>query len=138
MQYFHPSGHCCNCHSITPQRSISYTIFRLGYVLCESCQEQLEQKLLQTTEETILLYFALRARHLPVDLQSINGHNRIDIIWASAGIYIKTGGSHEEIRLTDTGLTTLSIPPSQVKKALGAIAEYIQNIAAETAVHHVD
>ncbi len=134
MQYLHPPGQCRNCYTATTERLVDYPIFRLGYTLCKSCQDQLGQKLLRKTEETILLYFALRDRKVPAELDKFDGHKWIDIAVARSRVYIEIEGSQSSKSETasSSGYLTLHIPHTQVRENLAETTYYIEAFLKES------
>ena len=134
MQYLHPPGQCRNCYTATTERLIDYPIFRLGYTLCESCQTLLGQKLMRVTDETILLYFALRDRHVPAELEKMDGNRKIDIAVARSRVHIeidsKTGEVTEES--SSSNFLTLHIPTAQVRNNLAETTYYIEAFLKES------
>lgn len=134
MHYMHPSGHCRNCHHITHERKVEYPIFRLGYTLCESCQAQLQQKMMQTSEETLLLYFALRDRKVPAELEQSAGYKLADISIARAriNIAVESPAPEKQDSLAPNGFMTLRISDDQIRNNLVETTYYIEAFVKES------
>ncbi|MFA7380572.1 MAG: hypothetical protein WC150_08935 [Bacteroidia bacterium] len=101
----------------------------------------------QTTYETIRLYFALRQRGVPAELEKYDGTKHIDISISDAKINIEVDGAHHNFdrnqALTDLmrtyysflkGYYTLRIPNSLVydDKILEKTADWIVNLLNES------
>lgn len=133
MHYLHPSGQCRNCHHLTAERAVDYPVFRLGYTLCESCQQQLQHKMAQTSEETLLLYFALRDRKVPAQLEQSEGYKLVDISIAKArvNIAVETSVSGKDDIATN-GFMTLRVSDEQVRNNLAETTYYIEAFIRES------
>ena len=134
MHFIHPSGHCRNCHHLTNEREIEYPIYRLGYTLCESCQQQLQQKMLCTSEETLLLYFALRDRKVPAELEQAEGYKLADISIARAriNIAVESNGPIKSEIPSLNGYMTIRVTDDQVRNNLIETAFYIEAFLNES------
>jgi hypothetical protein len=134
MQYLHPPGNCRNCYTATPELLIEYPIFRLGYTLCKTCQEKIGQKLTRVAEETVLLYFALRDRRVPAELDKFDGSKRIDIAVARSRVNIEIDGSVSGHRVSNSasGFLTLRIPGTQVRNNLAETTYYVEAFLKES------
>jgi len=98
----------------------------------------------QTTSETLALYFALRERGVPAELEKFDGHKTIDIAVTDAKVNIEVDGAHHnyDVRqaLADLkrtyfsflkGYLTLRIPNSLVRLNLEETADYITGFLIE-------
>lgn len=145
MQYFNPPGHCRNCSAAINQHVISYSTDTFGYPLCISCQQDIGQKFNYSTKETINLYFSLRDRGVPAQLEKFDGYKNIDIAVAEAKVNIEVDGAHQLNNTDDAfadlqrtfysfkkGFLTLRIPNVLVKQNLNQTADYLTQFLNET------
>ena len=93
MQYFNPPGHCRNCHAAISQHVISYSTTTFGHSLCIPCQQDVGNKFNYSTKETINLYFSLRDRGVPAELEKFDGYKTIDIAVVEAKVNIEVDGA---------------------------------------------
>jgi hypothetical protein len=144
MQYFNPQGHCRNCNAAINQHVISYSTNTFGYPLCISCQQDIGNKFNYSTKETINLYFSLRDRGVPAELEKFDGYKTIDIAIVEARVNIEVDGAHQEndadhafadlqrTFYSKKGFLTLRIPNVLVKQNLKQTADYVTEFLNET------
>jgi len=146
MQYFNPPGHCRNCSAAINQHVIAYSITTFGHPLCISCQQELGNKFNYSTKETINLYFSLKDRGVPAQLEKFDGYNNIDIAIAEARVNIEVDGARHQPGNTDEafadlqrafyafkkGFFTLRIPNVLVKQNLSETADFVTAFLNET------
>jgi very-short-patch-repair endonuclease len=95
------------------------------------------------TDESINLYFALRARNVPAELEKNDGFKTIDIAVPEAKVYIEVDGGHHNLSAKQAmsdlnrtlhaykkGYLTLRIPNSLVKHHLDEAADKITEYLA--------
>ena len=103
-----------------------------------TCQAKLKGKISETTKETIDLYFSLKERGVPAELEKNDGFKTIDIAVVDAKVNIEVDGTHHNSSPTQAlsdlkrtyyafkrGYLTLRIPNSLVRNNLGETADYI-------------
>lgn len=145
MQYFNPPGHCRNCSAAINQHVIAYSTETFGYPLCISCQQDVGNKFNYSTKETINLYFSLRERGVPAELEKFDGYKTVDIAVAEARVNIEVDGEQhfnnadqafDDLKRTffsfKKGFLTLRIPNVLVKQNLKQTADYVTEFLNET------
>jgi very-short-patch-repair endonuclease len=145
MQNVYPNRHCCNCIASIPESVILYSIDRWNYALCIPCQQQLQLKLTQSTSETIALYFSLRQKLVPAELEKFDGYKRIDIAIVPARVNIEVDGFHHhrstQQALADLkrtyysftkGYLTLRIPNTLVQYKLEETVTFIEALVTQS------
>ena len=145
MQYFNPPGHCRNCSAAINQHLISYSTETFGHPLCIPCQQDLGNKFNYSTKETINLYFSLRDRGIPAELEKFDGYKTIDIAVVGARVNIEVDGAHQLNSTDDAladlqrtfysfkkGFLTLRIPNVLVKQNLNETADYVTEFLKES------
>jgi hypothetical protein len=145
MQYFNPPGHCRNCSAAINQHVISFSTSTFGHPLCISCQQDVGNKFNYSTKETINLYFSLRERGVPAELEKFDGYKTTDIAVVEARVNIEVDGAHHvnnaDYALADLqrtfysfkkGFLTLHIPDVLVKQNLNQTADYVTEFLNET------
>ncbi len=129
---------CQHCHCHIDQWVYDFSINTYGFHLCIPCQKLFENYSVITTRETIQLYFSLKDRGVPAELEKFDGHKAIDIAVVEARVNIEVDGpqhnSDYRQALADLkrtyysfrkGYLTLRIPNSLVRNNLQETAEYI-------------
>ena len=145
MQYFNPPGHCRNCHAAINQHVSSDSTNTFGHPLCISCQQDIGNKFNYSTKETINLYFSLRERGVPAQLEKFDGYKNVDIAVMEARVNIEIDGVHQannaDQALADLqraffafkkGFFTLRIPNILVRQNLSQTADYVTAFLNET------
>jgi len=126
----------CGC-GISPQvHDYSYDYF--GIPLCMPHQKWVKQQELASTVSAMSLYFALKERGVPAQLEKFDGYKHIDIAIPQAKVNIEVDGGHhnysDKQALSDLkrtyhsflkGYLTLRIPNSLVKYHLDDTADHI-------------
>jgi very-short-patch-repair endonuclease len=141
MKYYAKPNSCLNCNAHIDLKVFEYSSNKFGFALCISCQKWIERKFDETTPETIKLYFSLRERGVPAQLEKNDGHKRIDIAVVEAKVNIEVDGAHHNFNskqaLSDLqrtyyafkkGYFTLRIPNSLVWNNLAETADYITDL----------
>lgn len=131
---------CLECNNTISTRVFQFSIKKFGIPLCMNDQEWLEQMEEKSTTETIMLYFALKEKGVPAELEKYDGYKHIDIAVTDAKVNIEVDGQHHNFSrkqaLTDLkrtyhsfrkGYLTLRIPNSLVSDPyhLAETADYI-------------
>jgi hypothetical protein len=145
MQYFNPPGHCRNCSAAINQHVISYSTETFGHPLCIPCQQDVGNKFNYSTKETINLYFSLRDRGVPAELEKFDGYKAVDIAVVEARVNIEIDGVHQVNNADEAfadlqrtfysfkkGFLTLRIPSVLVKQNLNQTADYVTEFLNET------
>ena len=145
MQYFNPPGHCRNCSAAINQHVIADSTETFGHPLCIPCQQDLGNKFNYSTKDTISLYFSLRERGVPAELEKFDGFKTIDIAVVGARVNIEVDGAQHlnnaEQAFADLqrtfysfkkGFLTLHIPDVLVKQNLNQTADYVTEFLKES------
>ena len=145
MQYFNPPGHCRNCSAAISQHVISDSTTTFGHPLCIPCQQDVGNKFNYSTKETINLYFSLRERGVPAELEKFDGYKTTDIAVVEARVNIEVDGPQHvnnadqafaDLQRTfysfKKGFLTLHIPDVLVKQNLNQTADYVTEFLNET------
>ncbi|WP_370090398.1 DUF559 domain-containing protein [Ekhidna sp.] len=85
---------CIQCQVYLPKNVHDYSVNSFGVPLCRSDQDWVRQMEGQTTYETLRLYFALKQRGVPAELEKFDGFKTIDIAIPEAKVNIEVDGSH--------------------------------------------
>ena len=138
--YYNRKLECQNCFIKITDKVFDYSTQNFGCSLCWPCQKGFCYifETTSATPESISLYFALRRRGVPAELEYDDGFKRVDIAVPEAKVHIEVDGvqhnldSQQAMRdLTRTlnsykrGYCTLRIPNSLVKHNLKQTAEKI-------------
>jgi hypothetical protein len=135
---------CCECSVTVDEKVYRYSTDNFGYSLCRSCQSWFEEILLfsTATPEAIAIYFALKRRGVPAELEKNDRFKTIDIAVIDAKVNIEVDGAHHNFKATQAladldrtlysfkkGYLTLRIPNSLAKyhleKAADKITEFL-------------
>ena len=119
---------CLNCKCNIDDRIMQYSVKKYAISLCIDCQRWIDSMSKFCTVECIRLYFALRDRNVPAQLEKFDGYKHIDIAIPQAKINIEVDGMHHNFNakqaLTDLkrtyysflkGYFTLRIPNSLLR-----------------------
>ncbi len=141
MKYYPQTGSCQNCSCHIDQKVFDYSIDNYDFALCIPCQHWLQNKIEETTQETINLYFSLRMRGVPAALEKFDGHKTIDIAVVDAKVNIEVDGPQHNLNPKQAfsdlqrtffafkkGFFTLRIPNSLVRDNLQETADYITDL----------
>jgi very-short-patch-repair endonuclease len=119
--------------------------------LCREHQDWIQFMATQTTHEAIRLYFALKVRGVPAEMEKFDGFKHIDIAIPEAKINIEVDGGHHNYNdmqaLADLkrtffsflkGYYTIRIPNSLVynESVLNETADFIVKILNESLNKH--
>ena len=69
MNSYSKTHQCLNCEGKIDLKVFEYSSQHFGVALCFTCQKWLKAKIPETTRETIDLYFSLRKRGVPAQLE---------------------------------------------------------------------
>ncbi|MEN9917876.1 MAG: hypothetical protein RL662_312 [Bacteroidota bacterium] len=131
---------CLECNCYIDYKVQKYSIDNFGVSLCINHQHWFRNMEQISTIECIRLYFALKVRGVPAQLEKFDGFKHIDIAIPEAKVNIEVDGSHHNYStkqaLADLkrtyhsflkGYLTLRIPNSLVKNdfVLEETADYI-------------
>lgn len=137
---------CIECGCYINQNVIDYSLNNYGHPLCINHQEWLSSIFYNssTTPQAIELYFALRRRGVPAELEKWDGFKTIDIAVTDARVNIEVDGKHHNYNphqaLSDLkrtfysfqkGYLTLRIPNSLVEWSIEETADYITSFLIE-------
>jgi len=141
MHYHQPGYECANCQVPTIGKVHTYSMRYFGFSLCWQCQDLLKPKFAITSRETIKLYFSLRKRGVPAELEKFDGYKTIDIAVVEARVNIEVDGKHHHYNMGQAmadlqrtfysfkkGYLTLRIPNALVAYNLEETAGYITRI----------
>lgn len=139
-------SNCIECGCYIPQNVFDYSLNNYGHPLCRSHQQWLSNIFYNssTTPQAIELYFALRKRGVPAELEKWDGFKTIDIAVTQAMVNIEVDGQHHNYShqqaLSDLkrtfysfqkGFLTLRIPNSLVEWSIEETADYITEFLIE-------
>lgn len=144
MTNYRPENTCTECSCFVDYNIFKYSIDNYGLPLCRKCQDWIKQMTYQTTQETITLYFALKQRSVPAELEKFDGYKTIDIAVTEAKVNIEVDGQHHNFdpfqALSDLkrtyhafkkGYLTLRIPNSLIRFHLDQTADLITEFLME-------
>jgi len=140
-----------NYHCIECQQAINYSVFqysteKIGIPLCISHQKWLSEIEQDNTisDEALDLYFELKARGVPAELEKHDGYKHIDIAIPSVKVNLEVDGRHHTFNarqaLSDLqrtyhsfrkGYLTLRIPNALVRYHLEEAADFIVDFLME-------
>ena len=111
--YYNKNFKCLECNYNIPQDVYNYSTNRYGVPLCMHHQKWVEHMSYETSVWTIKLYFALKMRSIPAELEKYDGYKHVDIAIPDAKIYIEVDGSQHNLNahqaLTDLKRTYHSL-----------------------------
>lgn len=140
-------SNCIECGKSLTFKVMEYSSENYGVLLCIEHQNWIEYISTITTEETIRLYFALKERGVPAQIEKFDGYKHIDIAIPEAKVNIEVDGKHHNYNknqaLSDLkrtyhsflkGYFTLRIPNSLVYNddTLEESADYIVQFLNES------
>lgn len=141
------SKFCIECERNISSNEFNYSIERFNIPLCREHQDWIKVMQSQTTFEAIRLYFALKLRGVPAEMEKFDGFKHIDIVITEAKINIEVDGGHHNYSnkqaLADLkrtyfsflkGFYTIRIPNSLVynEYVLNETADFIVGILNES------
>ena len=132
---------CLECQSKIGSDVFEYSVKYFGVPLCRGHQKWVKEMPDETTDEALALYFALKERDVPAEIEKFDGFKKIDIAVTEAKVNIEIDGSqhnwsHKQA-LSDLkrtyysfkkGYLTLRIPNSLVNNHLEETADLITEI----------
>lgn len=142
---------CIECGRNISSYEFKYSIDRFSIPLCREHQDWIQFMSTQTTFEAIRLYFALKLRRVPAEMEKFDGFKHIDIAIPEAKINIEVDGGHHNYSdrqaLADLkrtyfsflkGYYTIRIPNSLVynESVLNETADFIVGILNESLNKH--
>lgn len=129
---------CLECNAIVDDRVFNYSVNNFGIPLCYDHQHWIKTLPSQVTNEALELYFELKLRGVPAQLEKFDGNKTIDIAVPQAKVNIEIDGSHHnwqprqalsDLRRTyhsfKKGYFTFRIPNSLVHNHLEETADLI-------------
>jgi hypothetical protein len=132
---------CLECGSNITYEVFDYSVKHFGVPLCRPHQDWLKGIPDETTDEALALYFALKERDVPAEIEKFDGFKTIDIAVPEAKVNIEIDGSQHnwshkqalaDLRRTyysfKKGYLTLRIPNSLVNYHLEETADLITEI----------
>lgn len=136
---------CLECNEPISPRVFDYSISKYGIPLCMYHQGWLEDVSQVSTYDALLLYFALKYRGVPAELEKFDGYKHIDIAIPEAKINIEVDGGHHNYDFNQAmadlkrtyysfrkGFYTIRIPNSIVRGHVDQTADYIVGILNES------
>ncbi|RDC63738.1 DUF559 domain-containing protein [Adhaeribacter pallidiroseus] len=136
---------CIECGSALHFSVLNYSTSNFGVPLCRNHQDWIRSKSSQTTNETIDLYFALKQRGVPAELEKFDGYKTIDIAVTDAKVNIEVDGGHhiydQRQALADLkrtyysflkGFLTLRIPNTLIHCNLEETANYLTDFLIQS------
>ena len=135
---------CLECGTQINNQVFVHSSKNFRFALCRKHQEWFKG-FGKASPESKSLYFALKARGVPAELEKFDGHKTIDIVVSDALVNIEVDGKHHSFKpsqaLTDlkrtcysfkNGYLTLRIPNSLVKSHLDETASLITEFLNES------
>lgn len=134
---------CTECGIDLGHSVIEYSLSNYGTPLCIPHQRWIDATSAYSTNEAIRLYFELKKRGVPAELEKYDGYKHIDIAIPEAKVNIEVDGCHHNVNskqaLTDLkrtyysflkGFVTLRIPNSLIydEYTLNSTADFIVEI----------
>lgn len=136
---------CLECNQLITQGVFNFSVQQLGIPLCMYHQGWISQMSEQSTFEAITLYFELKQRGVPAELEKFDGFKHIDIAIPEAKINIEVDGGHHnysyEQAMADLkrtyhsfrkGFYTVRIPNVLIHGRIQETADYIVGILNES------
>jgi hypothetical protein len=137
-------SNCLECGCNINQQVYSYSTTYYGVPLCIPDQKWIKEMESTSTLEAVQLYFALKERGVPAELEKYDGFKHIDIAITKAKVNIEVDGGHHNYNnrqaLSDLkrtyhsflkGYLTLRIPNSLVREHLEETADYLTDFLVE-------
>src|SRR5687768_13234171 len=81
---------CIECYNEIRYDEYAYSLKKYNVPLCRPHQEWF--KALKATDHALLLYFALKKRGVPAELEKFDGHKTIDIAIVECRVNIEVDG----------------------------------------------
>ena len=141
MKTYNQKPECLECEIDIDNRVHNYSVDNFGIPLCRDCQDWVRHAEEHSTPESLTLYFELRKRKVPAELEKFDGNKTIDIAVVDAKVNIEVDGQQHNYNprqaLADLkrtyfsfkkGYFTLRIPNSLVKNHLHDTADLITEI----------
>jgi very-short-patch-repair endonuclease len=85
---------CFECFTSIDEQVWDYSMEKFGVPLCRECQVKLEKALSKATDEAKRLYFELKRKRVPAELEKWDGSKHIDIAVTKSRLNIEVDGSH--------------------------------------------
>ncbi len=139
------STNCLQCGCYLNPVVFNYSTSNFGVPLCIPDQKWIQSMEGNCTLESIQLYFALKERGVPAELEKFDGFKHIDIAITEAKVNIEVDGGHHNFNnrqaLADLkrtyfsflkGYLTLRIPNSLVREHLDETADYLTDFLVES------
>ena len=136
---------CWECSDRIDNRVFAYSFETFGLSLCRQCQDWFRNVAPITTSEAVQLYFELKRRGVPAELEKYDGYKTIDIAVTHARVNIEVDGIQHNFdslqALSDLkrtyysfqkGYLTLRIPNSLVRHHLEETADTITDFLMES------
>ncbi|MFP9115766.1 endonuclease domain-containing protein [Flavobacterium sp. RHBU_3] len=138
---------CLECDGYISYVVTNFSLSSYGIPLCVSHQRWIEGIKSMTSSETIRLYFALKSRGVPVEIEKFDGYKHIDIAIPEAKMNIEVDGIQHNLSaqqaLSDLkrtyysflkGYITIRIPNSLLRDdyVLEETADYIVGMLNES------
>jgi hypothetical protein len=136
---------CWECSHKIDNKVFNYSYENFGLSLCRNCQKWFRDIAPETTQEAVSLYFELKRRGVPAELEKYDGFKTIDIAVTHAKVNIEVDGAQHnfnsnqalaDLRRTyysfKKGYLTLRIPNSLVRHHLDETANMITEFLMES------
>jgi hypothetical protein len=101
---------CVQCNSRIDLSVYNHSLKKYKFPLCEDCQIWFIGKVFDTTRETIQLYFTLKNKGIPVQLEKHFKYKRVDIVIEEARMHIEVDISHQQCNTERLLLDLKSMP----------------------------
>jgi very-short-patch-repair endonuclease len=145
MRKYYQNFGCIQCENEIEDLVYRYSVTNYFHPLCRPCQRWLDSILENSTatDYAIELYFALKIRGVPAELEKADGFKSIDIAVPSVKVNIEVDGLHHNYNgkqaLSDLkrtlhsfkkGYSTLRIPNSLAEYDIEQTADLIREFLA--------
>lgn len=139
-------NNCIECNCYIGFDVYTYSISNFNYPFCRTCQKWFQKATYHSTPEALNLYFELRKRNVPAELEKWDGFKTIDIAIVEAKINIEIDGMQHSFNPQQAradlmrtyysfmkGYYTIRIPNQLVRFHLEETANMITDILSEGA-----
>ncbi len=144
MKYYNNSLLCIRCTIGIEGKVHEYSMENFEVSLCRDCQDWLRDMEHMPTPEALKLFFELKKRRVPAQLEKFDGYKTIDIAVPDAKINIEVDGMHHnsnpkqaiaDLKRTyysfKKGYFTLRIPNALINNNLEDTADMITEFLSE-------
>jgi very-short-patch-repair endonuclease len=145
-KYYGRNRICSDCNERLEQKVYDYSILHFRIPLCRTCQHASKRPAEKATPQARELYYALKKRGVPAELEKHDGYKTIDIAVTDAMVNIEVdGGQHinnakqaladlqRTLHSFKKGWLTLRVPNCLIENHLEDAADHITEFLQESA-----